>query len=506
MRLPSHLRLSRHGVWCFRLVLPDVLAAALGQKEIRRSLGTRCPLTAKIIAYRLSGKILPIIRETKRAMEFDPNSIDPNKARELIIKGLDIDKRAGKIKADYIETNPDPVIAKRELAALSSMADPDEEVSPELLAYRANLRAQLEANIPIPKPKPGKPCTLGEGIEAFLKHKADLAKGTLTTYTYRLNLLAGLMGGPDKMLHDISEEDCIDAAEKYRSMSPHATQRSKDKQGTGMVSASTVKDTLILWKSFFEWAIRTKRYTGVNPITDIPRPSENNEERGAEPFRPDELKKIFQPENFKAMKRPHQYWGPLLGLFTGARSNELAQLRLDDFANDGDIRYIKIRHNRAAGTRTKNAPSNRDLPLHPILWTIGLQDYLDDMKEIGADRLFPNLPADKNGKREKYLSRDFNENLLVDLGIWQARVKIFHSFRDTVMSKLAASGKVHDDHIDDWMGHARQGVGAKHYNAKLSLSQQVENILPLLEFGVNFSDFKYERSRWNAWLRKNMVP
>ena len=505
MRLPSHLRLSRHGVWCFRLVLPDVLAVALGQKEIRRSLGTRCPITAKLLAYRLSGRILPIIRETKRAMEFDPNSIDPSKVRELTIEGLVIDKRARTVKADRIETNPDPVIAGLELAAVSSMADPDEEVSPEVLAYRANLRAQLEANIPIPKPKPGKPCTLGEGIGAFLKHKGNLAKGSITTYTYRLNLLASLVGGPDKMLHDISEEDCVDAAEKFQDMSPHASKRSQVKDGGGTVSAGTVKDTLSIWQSFFTWAIRSKRYVGVNPIKEISRPSVSNAQGGAEAFEPDELQKIFQPNIFAAMKRPHQYWGPLLALFTGARSNELAQLRLSDFTTVGGIRCIRIKHDPEAGTQLKNEDSNRKLPLHPTLWAIGLQDYLDDLKEIGADRLFPNLPEDKHGKREKYLSRDFNEVLLGKLEMRKARVKVLHSFRDTLASMLAEAS-VHDSHISDWMGHARQGVGPKHYFKKTNPAILAKTALPVLEFGVDFSEFRYERGRWNDWLRKNLVP
>lgn len=438
-------------------------------------------------------------------MAFDPNSIDPSKVRELIVEGLVIDKRTGTLKADRIETSSDPEIAKRELATLEVMANP-QGWSPENQAFLDAETAYLQANISMARPKVGKPCTLGEGIGAFLKHKADLAKGSITTYTYRLNLLASLVGGPDKMLHNLSEEDCIDAAEKFRDLSPHASKRSQGKEDGGTVSASTVKDTLTLWQSFFTWAIRTKRYAGVNPIKDIPRPSMNNADRGAEPFRPDELKKIFQPSIFAAMKRPHQFWGPLLGLFTGARSNELAQLRLSDFIEDSGIRCIDITHDPKGGTQTKNADSKRTLPLHPTLWAIGLQDYLDDLKEIGADRLFPNLPADKHDKREKYLSRDFNENLLGKLGMRKARVKVFHSFRDTMMSKLAASGKVHPDHIDDWIGHARQGVGGKHYNAELSIPQQVENILPLLDFGVDFSEFRYERGRWNEWLRNNLVP
>jgi hypothetical protein len=51
MQLSSHLRLSRHGVWCFRLVLPDSVAAVVGQREILKSLGTKRPEEARLKAY-----------------------------------------------------------------------------------------------------------------------------------------------------------------------------------------------------------------------------------------------------------------------------------------------------------------------------------------------------------------------------------------------------------------------------------------------------------------------
>ncbi|WP_367185328.1 DUF6538 domain-containing protein [Rugamonas sp.] len=41
MLLPSYLRRSRHGIYYFRIVLPDRLALALGQRELVRSLGIR---------------------------------------------------------------------------------------------------------------------------------------------------------------------------------------------------------------------------------------------------------------------------------------------------------------------------------------------------------------------------------------------------------------------------------------------------------------------------------
>lgn len=496
MQLPSRLRLSRHGVWCFRLVLPEVLANAIGQKEIRRSLGTRCPIAAKLLAYRLSGKILPIVREAKKAMGFDPNSIDPKSVRELIAKGLVIDRKAGTLTAEYIETNPDPEIAAREFAALWAMA----QGTPTLPEQVSNTEPQSNA-----RPTCDNPCTIEEALKAFLAHKGDLAAGSRTTYTYRLNLFASLVGGSKKILNKLTKQDCIKAAEDFRDRSPHMTQRGDDKVGKGKISASTAKDTLTLWQSFFEWAIGTGRYAGDNPIATIPRPSRNTAQRGAEAFRSDELAKIFQHQNFATMKRPHQYWGPLFALFTGARSNEIAQLRLSDFIELDGISCIRISHDPNGGTQTKNAASNRVLPLHPTLWAIGLKDYLEDLRSIGTDRLFPNLPKDAHGKREKYLSRDFNENLLGKLGMRQARVKVFHSFRDTVAGKLAAA-KVHSAYIADWLGHARQGTEGEHYLGALSPAEQMETVMPVLDFKLDFSGFKYEPARWNDWLKKNSVP
>jgi integrase len=262
---------------------------------------------------------------------------------------------------------------------------------------------------------------------------------------------------------------------------------------------------LTLWQSFFEWAIGSQRYAGDNPIVKIPRPSQDAAQRGAEAFCSDELAKIFQPQNFATMKRPHQFWGPLFGLFTGARSNEIAQLLLSDFLEIEGVQCIQIAHDQQGGTQTKNAASNRILPVHPILWDIGLETYLADLRAIGADRLFPHLGKDAQGKREKYLSRDFNENLLGDLGLRKARVKVFHSFRDTVAGKLAAAN-LHSAYIADWLGHKRQGTEGEHYIAALTPAEQVGLVLPLLDYKLDRVGFAYKAGRWNDWLKKNLVP
>ena len=46
--IPSYLLLSRHSVYYFRIVVPDVIRPLFPQREIRRSLQTRCKREALI--------------------------------------------------------------------------------------------------------------------------------------------------------------------------------------------------------------------------------------------------------------------------------------------------------------------------------------------------------------------------------------------------------------------------------------------------------------------------
>lgn len=507
MQLPSHLYQSRHGIWYFRVVLPDAVASLLAQREIKRSLNTRCPIAAKLAAYRLSARIFPVIKYIKGEAMVDPLGINLDDVRKLIAKGLEINVRTGVIRAEHFETDPNPEQAKRETDVLERIAQTLASQQPSLDKDRlqALLREQAEID-EILKPPVSKPSKLGEAVKDFIKFKKDLAPTSLTAYQYRLAMLVELLGGENKMLHAFKAEHCQEAADKFQQMAPHQSKRQNgnEPEDHNGVSAGTVKDVLTLWQSFFSWAMRTGRHAGPNPIAEIPRPKKSNTASGAEPFLESELKKIFDPELMNAMTRPHQFWGPLLALYTGARANEIAQLRLEDFIEDEAVKCIQIVHDEAGGTRLKNAESRRVLPLHPDLWEIGLQDYLNDLVAINAKRLFPNLPADKNGKREKYLSRDFNEGHLRTIGIHKPRVKVFHSFRDTVTGKLSKA-KINPDHIDDWMGHARTGTNGEHYNPELTTPEKVESIFPAMKYGVDFSQIRYKKGQWSDWLKKHMV-
>ena len=139
-------------------------------------------------------------------------------------------------------------------------------------------------------------------------------------------------------------------------------------------------------QSFFDYVISSGRREGENPFAKILRHSDGNQGGGAVAFEENELRAIFDPEEFMRAKRPGQFWGPLLALYTGARLNELACLDLVDFVMEKGIPCISIRFvprakpnrkkqkqskKQEAAARSakivKNATSRRQVPLHPDL-------------------------------------------------------------------------------------------------------------------------------------------
>lgn len=539
MKLASHLRRSRHGVFYFRIVFPQILATILGQPELNRSLSTRCPKTARLTGYQLSGTMLPLITRLARLMTIDPDSLDPDSIKKLIVEGLTIGKD-GSISAARIQTNDNPQIAQEELKnfALFLHASRGEQPAPpppptEALKIEAQkLKAEITQFAPA---LPTKPSTLKDAFDSYLLSKKGIAAATKKSYTESLELFGIMMGGNHRMVHEISRRECTDFNEALSHIPLHAKKRNikigtaseillnpptvLDDNGNPIspetISARTCNDHLTNVSGFFSWAIKAGRCFEPNPFEDSVRHSDGEIDGGAEAFQQEELIKIFDSTTFMKAKRPHQFWGPLLLLFTGARANEIACLDLDDIIIENGIRCISIKHrprkkpdtieHKIETKRLKNAQSKRTIPLHPTIWEIGFDDYLADLRSLGATRLFPNLPMDSREKRERNLSRDVN-NYLEKIGVHIPRTKVLHSFRDTVSDALGTSD-LDAVRADQWTGHAPVGIKAKHYRSKASADVQARDAFTALDFPfIRFETLKYQKGWWNEWLAKNMVP
>jgi hypothetical protein len=556
MLLPSYLRRSRHGVYYFRIVLPDRLAAFLGQREFVRSLGIRSPKIAKFSGYQISQRIKPRLERLLTIMAMDPNSIDPKEVKKLIVQGLDF-RPDGGMTVDRVETNPDPVIAEMEMQTLRETAKNWRELhrdshtkgltEEQLAAHQARIEhekavliAEMKAASQAASAQlPTRPATLAEGYKAYISKK-KIQKSTLKAYKGTFDLFAALIGGEDRLIHEIKLSEIQDFNEALAFVPAHATKRGialkpakelkehpitqvnedGEEEEVECISGNTANLHLTNLQTIYQSFIKGHRLPegATNPIEGLERHSDGNQEAGAEAFEEDELRRIFDPDVFMLANRPSQFWGPLLALYTGARLNDLACLDMADFVTEKGIPCISIRfvprakpgtiqHNnpRRSAKQTKTPVSRRHVPLHPDLWEIGLQDYIDDMKSLGATRLFPTFPLDTKGKRERRMSHDGNEYLKkVDVHI--PRIKVMHSFRDTVSDMLGLSD-MDEFTADQWTGHATQGVKAKHYRRKVAIEIMAVKGFKALDFPfIDTELIQYRKGWWNNWTAKNMKP
>jgi hypothetical protein len=90
----------------------------------------------------------------------------------------------------------------------------------------------------------------------------------------------------------------------------------------------------------------------------------------------------------KVCRTPAQWWLPAPALFTGARSQELAQLHGQDVEEVSGVCDIHIAA-RFDGQRLKNRQSKRFVPLHPTLLDAGFLNYVEDVRQrLGDGFLF----------------------------------------------------------------------------------------------------------------------
>lgn len=80
----------------------------------------------------------------------------------------------------------------------------------------------------------------------------------------------------------------------------------------------------------------------------------------------------------KNVNYPYYYWLPLLGLYTGARLNELCQLSVDDIVEIEGKHFIHVNLNDSRKKIKRNKP--RYIPIHHDLIEFGFLEYVKLMK------------------------------------------------------------------------------------------------------------------------------
>lgn len=214
------------------------------------------------------------------------------------------------------------------------------------------------------------------------------------------------------------------------------------------------------------------------------------------PFEMHELTKLFSCKWYTNPKRKlagrnHLYWLPLIGIFTGARSNEILQLERSDIVCTPDnYWYFSITDeehadysNETYEKQVKTKQSVRDIPVHPMLIDAGLIEWVE---RVDSGRLFPEAPIDKStGKASKKYSEKFRiENQ--GLGIWVKHRKVFHSLRNNFNDGLR-DARISAEYREALNGWSYQRSMDRRYGRGVKIGMLFEELAKLKFEDVDWS-------------------
>lgn len=235
----------------------------------------------------------------------------------------------------------------------------------------------------------------------------------------------------------------------------------------------------------------------VNPAKGITIKVSKKSKDKRQPFNADDLNAIFAGPVHSDGERPTSgrgeaaYWLPLLALFTGARLEEMAQLRPHDVVQetyadgDGQTRrswFIKIVEvDGEHGTTVKTAGSERMVPVHPMLEELGFTAFVRAQQHAKHARLFNLLKPGGYGRLGNKWGEWWSSYMRGTIGITDKR-KVFHSFRHTFKDMARHCG-VTEGVARQIMGHSGEDV-ADDYGSGYSLFQLVEGMGKIKAVGV----------------------
>ena len=166
-------------------------------------------------------------------------------------------------------------------------------------------------------------------------------------------------------------------------------------------------------------------------------------------FRPDELKRMFEGEEMKALAADpaehHKVWLPLICLYTGSRISEVAQLNPQaDIKQDSTaIWYFELSEETEGEeglTKSIKTGVTRRVPIHRKLIDLGFLSYFERVKATGSKLLFPPWSKLSQHGRLRQPGDWFSRRFLPDLGLHGVEneagraLRGAHAFRHTFLT------------------------------------------------------------------------
>lgn len=254
---------------------------------------------------------------------------------------------------------------------------------------------------------------------------------------------------------------------------------------------NTIKTYCQSATTFINWAAKREYLRNPSIAANLHVKAEKQAHEYRDPYTNDDISRLFAPAELNGQDRPSRFWIPLLGLFTGARLEELAQLHTDDivFVNsqeDSRPAFVTGEGQPIAGEdetlclfinkgkpfqRLKNVASRRFVPLSSVLAQgLGFMAYALSVFQgpaAGDGRLFPELTRKKETDNFAHsVSKWFNTHR-TRAGVIPrpgAGKKDFHSFRHTV-ARWCEQNSVPEKAASRFLGHSHDTMTFGRYGS-----------------------------------------
>lgn len=202
--------------------------------------------------------------------------------------------------------------------------------------------------------------------------------------------------------------------------------------------------------------------------------------------RPDEERKAYDLDDIKKIadnlprhqNKPERFWVPMICMLSGMRLEETCQLYKEDIVTVDGICCFDV--NDSKDKKLKNLSSNRIIPVHPLLISIGLLEYVDLCEDGG--RLWNNFKwckvsgySNSLGKWYQRFNREY---------VTQDKLKTFHSLRHSFADTLKQHG-IQKELISELMGHSCDSITMSRYGKRFKAEvlfeviQKVDYRLPI---------------------------
>ncbi|MCJ8339765.1 MAG: site-specific integrase [Pseudomonadales bacterium] len=262
----------------------------------------------------------------------------------------------------------------------------------------------------------------------------------------------------------------------------------KQIKGREPISRKRVNMLLECISAFMKWAV-VNGHAKNNPLDGlkviVPKRQQSRQKRRS--WTTEELNQLFNSPLYTGCKherrrsepgdliiKDHLYWLPILALYTGARAEELCQLRKEDIKIADGIYYLDIKEEinikGELTQRLKNQSSKRQVPLHHLILELGFVSWIEKhqhpmlfaIESIGADKKWSSAFSRVFGRYKRAIGID-------DAGV------VFHSFRHCFLNQFKQAN-ADQSLVRQLVGHTEQSLSLGRYTEKYHINKALTAI------------------------------